>query len=276
MYTKENLLDRYIREMTRYMTYEDAKSAKEDFYSLVEDKLGKNYDLAELENLLLKFGSPHNFSTKYGSSSNIFISGKNYRILKALLQTLFLILILSTVIYIFIWEKVDYSLLLKSIKDIVITMLISSVLSLWIAENVKNIKILNKLLKPFEIKDLYKSREKFVFKKSKLINLIFYSTVIFLSIHIMAGSGSILRKKTLQVIFFLFILRDSNRTSEGEYGKYVTMLSIFCNVLISVVLVYFLKFDFEIKIFKYFYYFIIFTTLVDLYSVILKLRRFYG
>ncbi len=276
MYTKENLLDRYIRELTKYMTYEDAKSAKKDFYSLVEDKLGTNYDIAQLEGLLLKLGSPYNFSTKYRSSSNIFISGKNYRILKTLVQILFLILILSTGIYIFISKNLDYMLLLERLKDIVITMLISSVLSLWIAENVKNIRIMEKLLKPFEIRDLYTSREKFVFRKSKLINLIFYSTVIFLSIHIMADGGNIIRKRILQFIFFLFILRDSNRTSEGEYGKYVTMLSIFCNVLIGVILVYFLKFDFEFKIFRYFYYFIIFTTLVDLYSVILKLRRFYG
>ncbi|MDO5041435.1 MAG: hypothetical protein Q4D95_05030 [Peptoniphilus sp.] len=274
MYTKENLLDRYLREMTRYMTYEDAKKARGDFCSLVEDRLGEDYDVAQLEELLLRLGSPHNFSTKYRSSSNIFIREKNYRILKILVRILFLILILSTGIYIFISKNSDYMLLLKGVKDIILTLLISSVLSLWIAEKVKDIRIMEKLLKPFEIKDLYISREKFIFKKSKLINLIFYSTVIFLSMHIV--SGDLLKRKMLQVVFFLFILRDSNRTSEGEYGKYVTMLSIFCNVLIGVLLVYFLKFDFEFKILRYFYYFIIFTTLVDLYSVILKLRRFYG
>ena len=257
--------------MTKYMTYENSQKASKDLYEIIEEDLGSNYSLEDLEKFLLKLGSPYNLSQKYQSKSNILISGKNYLILNRLLKYFLLILFGSILIYYLAFNS-NLKDLLESSKDLLLTIFFSLLISLWIAEKVKNTKILSSLLKPFEIKDLYGNREKYIFRKNKLINLILYSMIIFLNVHYLVGKGMEVEKNILQAAFFFLVLRDSNRISEGEYGKYVTILSIVCNTFVALAVLYLMRGNFNYVPIKLSYFFLIIGAIFDLLFVTKKLR----
>ncbi|RVU55581.1 hypothetical protein [Anaerosphaera multitolerans] len=271
---KAELIDRYIRELTKYMTYDNAKRAEKDVRELIAEELSEDYSYEELEKVLLKFGSPYNLASKYESKSNILISGKNYTIYIKLLKTLSLNMVLATVIY-FLINKSKFSILntLNIFKTEMVSIFFCVTLSLWIAEEVKSKKIMGKLIKSFEIEDLYIVKPKI--NKPMAVPLVLSSIFIFLLMieELLKGDEGAL--KTVQGIFFLLVLRDSNKLSEDGYGRYVTFLSIACDIL-SLVLMYFLYEQiYKVIYIKIFLYVIIFFIIFDLWFAIIQIVRIY-
>lgn len=244
------LLDRYLRELTKYMAYDNAKSAERDIREIVEEELPENYTEEDLKKILLKLGSPYSLAAKYESKSNILISGKNYTIYIDVLKVLSIQMILALVIY-FIFNRKLLSILnvLRVLKTEMITIFFSATISLWIAEKVKSTKIMSNLVKSFRIEDLYIKKPKL--NKPLAFPLLCNSLFLFIVIAnevVISNDASI---KILQAILFLLILRDSNKLAEDGYGRYVTFLAIFCDV-ISLLLIYplLVKYFYSISFFK--------------------------
>lgn len=235
---KEDILGRYIKELTRYMTFENSIYAEKDLRNMIKEKLGEDYSKEDLINFLEQLGSPFGISNKYQSRANILISGRHYEIYLEFLKILFISLLISMSISLTsgFYNKGDIFTVLESIKDLLILILASTTISLFIAERVKGTRIFKSLLKQFKIADLYRNKKAVNLRNYKKFLLIVLVTIIFTSIEKYNSLAFYNIKRGLQIIFFLVILNDSNRVSEGYYGKYISILSIFCNSLILLIL----------------------------------------
>lgn len=272
---KEDILGRYIKELTRYMTFENSIYAEKDLRNMIKEKLGEDYSKEDLINFLEKLGSPFGISNKYQSRANILISGRHYEIYLEFLKILFISLLISMPISLTsgFYNKGDIFTVLESIKDLLILILASTTISLFIAERVKGTRIFKSLLKQFKIVDLYRNKKAVNLRNYKKFLLIVLVTIIFTSIEKYNSLAFYNIKRGLQIIFFLVILNDSNRVSEGFYGKYISILSIFCNSLILLILAKIFRTLDPIYLNKWLYILFIFS-LLDTIKVAFKSETF--
>lgn len=227
------LLNRYLHEMTRYMSYEKAQESKEDILSIIADEIGENPSENEVVNYLKKLGNPYSLAGQYESRSNILITGKNYDVYAKFLRNLSITMIFAIILsYITgVIRNVSFSNLLQIILSGMITIFISTTISFFIAEKVKSTKIITSLIKDFNIKELYRKRYKKVKPSIKILIMIYAFAIFYILIFLKINNEEDSLYKTFQIIFFLFILRDVNKISETYYRKIVLSLMVIADVL---------------------------------------------
>ncbi|MDY2986705.1 MAG: hypothetical protein SOR77_03620 [Peptoniphilus sp.] len=273
MREKSDLLDRYINQMVKYLSYENSITATNDLNEIIESELGEDYTYEELEAFLLTLGSPYNFSTKYEVKQNILISGKNYEIFFKYLKIMALEIILATIIYKFIGGFENKTGIINSVKILLLTVFITGVLSSFISERVKNIRMMSSLVKDFSIEELYYSKERYTKNNGEYLFMCVFSLFIFLSIIYASLSSEEALTKALQIIFFMLVLRDISRISEVYYGKFITTLSVITDVGALILLSTILKMYFYETQLRIVYYLLILTIAFDLVSTLIKLKR---
>lgn len=274
MLNKEEILEIYLREMTKYMTYENSLRAKDDFIYILEENIGKNYSKEKLENYLQDLGSPYSLASSYRDNKDILITGKNYVILNKLLKTFLLSFILSIVISFPIKNIVDEKLLyfFEVSKSLILTIFLSSLVSAWISEKVKNTRILNSLLKSFSIKDLYNHKNTYQIKNSRFIICFIYSFIIFISAFMEYDLDLKNYIFLLELAFFFLVFRDFSYFSEGSYGRYVTMVNIASNTIAILILVNLAKNILTFKAIKLAYYLLVILGILKILTALKKVN----
>lgn len=239
------ILDRYLHELTRYMTYETSNQAKEDIKKLIEEELGENPEEEEIKNYLEKLGNPYSISSQYEAKSNILISGRNYEMYIKLLKVLSIVMIFSLLI-----SKIKGYLVNLTFVDTIeillsqmITIFISLTISFFIAEKIKSTRMIASVLKDFDISKLYQKKNYKDVKPSIAILIIAYSLVIFISMTVLKIEERENLYRLLQLIFFLNILRDVNKISENSYRRIVILLMVVSDLLSIIISIKFLKED---------------------------------
>ncbi|WP_455256780.1 hypothetical protein [Peptoniphilus asaccharolyticus] len=273
MKDKSDLLNRYINQMVKYMSYENSIRATDDLESMVESELGKEYTYEELEDFLLNIGSPYNFSMQYEVKQNILISGKNYEIFFKYLKIMLIEIAIATILYGFMGKFENKVEIVNAVKILFLTVFVTGVLTSFITEKIKDVRIMSSLVKDFSIDELYFTRDKYVQDNSEYVFMFVFSLFIFLSI-IYSDINSIEPlTKSLQIIFFMIILRDVSRISEMYYGKFITMLSVTTDVGALLLLSTILKMYFYNTQFSVVYYLLILTISFDLLRTVIKLKK---
>lgn len=274
MINKEEVLEIYLREMTKYMTYENSLQARDDFIYILEENIGKDYSKEKLENYLQDLGSPYSLASSYRDNKDILITGKNYVILNKLLKTFFLSFIISIVISFFIKNIADEKLLyfFEVSKSLILTIFLSSVISAWISERVKNTKILNSLLKAFSIKELYNYKNTYRIKNSRFIICFVYSFIIFISAFMEYDLDLKNYIFLLELAFFFLVFRDFSYFSEGSYGRYVTMVNIASNTIAILIFINLAKNVITFKVIKLAYYLIVILGILKILTALKKVK----
>lgn len=275
MINKEEVLEIYLREMTKYMTYENSLQARNDFIYILEENIGKDYSKEKLENYLQDLGSPYSLASSYRDNKDILITGKNYVILNKLLKTFFLSFIISIVISFFIKNIADEKLLyfFEVSKSLILTIFLSSVISAWISERVKNTKILTSLLKAFSIKELYNYKNTYRIKNSRFIICFVYSFIIFISAFMEYDLDLKNYIFLLELAFFFLVFRDFSYFSEGSYGKYVTMVNIASNTIAILIFMNLAKNVITFKVIKLAYYLLVILGILKILTALKRSNR---
>lgn len=275
MINKEEVLEIYLREMTKYMTYENSLQARDDFIYILEENIGKDYSKEKLENYLQDLGSPYSLASSYRDNKDILITGKNYVILNKLLKTFFLSFIISIVISFFIKNIADEKLLyfFEVSKSLILTIFLSSVISAWISERVKNTKILTSLLKAFSIKELYNYKDTYRIKNSRFIICFVYSFIIFISAFMEYDLDLKNYIFLLELAFFFLVFRDFSYFSEGSYGRYVTMVNIASNTISILIFMNLAKNVINFKVIKFAYYLLVILGILKILTALKKSNR---
>lgn len=275
MINKEEVLEIYLREMTKYMTYENSLQARDDFIYILEENIGKDYSKEKLENYLQDLGSPYSLASSYRDNKDILITGKNYVILNKLLKTFFLSFIISIVISFFIKNIADEKLLyfFEVSKSLILTIFLSSVISAWISERVKNTKILTSLLKAFSIKELYNYKNTYRIKNSRFIICFVYSFIIFISAFMEYDLDLKNYIFLLELAFFFLVFRDFSYFSEGSYGRYVTMVSIASNTISILIFMNLAKNVITFKVIKFAYYLLVILGILKVLTALKRSNR---
>ena len=275
MINKEEVLEIYLREMTKYMTYENSLQARDDFIYILEENIGKDYSKEKLENYLQDLGSPYSLASSYRDNKDILITGKNYVILNKLLKTFFLSFIISIVISFFIKNIADEKLLyfFEVSKSLILTIFLSSVISAWISERVKNTKILTSLLKAFSIKELYNYKNTYRIKNSRFIICFVYSFIIFISAFMEYDLGLKNYIFLLELAFFFLVFRDFSYFSEGSYGRYVTMVNIASNTISILIFMNLAKNVITFKVIKFAYYLLVILGILKVLTALKRSNR---
>ncbi|WP_019133236.1 hypothetical protein [Peptoniphilus obesi] len=275
MINKEEVLEIYLREMTKYMTYENSLQARDDFIYILEENIGKDYSKEKLENYLQDLGSPYSLASSYRDNKDILITGKNYVILNKLLKTFFLSFIISIVISFFIKNIADEKLLyfFEVSKSLILTIFLSSVISAWISERVKNTKILTSLLKAFSIKELYNYKNTYRIKNSRFIICFVYSFIIFISAFMEYDLDLKNYIFLLELAFFFLVFRDFSYFSEGSYGRYVTMVNIASNTIAILIFMNLAKNVITFKAIKLAYYLLVILGILKILTALKRSNR---
>lgn len=275
MINKEEVLEIYLREMTKYMTYENSLQARDDFIYILEENIGKDYSKEKLENYLQDLGSPYSLASSYRDNKDILITGKNYVILNKLLKTFFLSFIISIVISFFIKNIADEKLLyfFEVSKSLILTIFLSSVISAWISERVKNTKILTSLLKAFSIKELYNYKNTYRIKNSRFIICFVYSFIIFISAFMEYDLDLKNYIFLLELAFFFLVFRDFSYFSEGSYGRYVTMVNIASNTIAILIFMNLAKNVITFKVIKFAYYLLVILGILKILTALKRSNR---
>lgn len=275
MINKEEVLEIYLREMTKYMTYENSLQARDDFIYILEENIGKDYSKEKLENYLQDLGSPYSLASSYRDNKDILITGKNYVILNKLLKTFFLSFIISIVISFFIKNIADEKLLyfFEVSKSLILTIFLSSVISAWISERVKNTKILTSLLKAFSIKELYNYKNTYRIKNSRFIICFVYSFIIFISAFMEYDLDLKNYIFLLELAFFFLVFRDFSYFSEGSYGRYVTMVNIASNTISILIFMNLAKNFITFKVIKFAYYLLVILGILKVLTALKRSNR---
>lgn len=275
MINKEEVLEIYLREMTKYMTYENSLQARDDFIYILEENIGKDYSKEKLENYLQDLGSPYSLASSYRDNKDILITGKNYVILNKLLKTFFLSFIISIVISFFIKNIADEKLLyfFEVSKSLILTIFLSSVISAWISERVKNTKILTSLLKAFSIKELYNYKNTYRIKNSRFIICFVYSFIIFISAFMEYDLDLKNYIFLLELAFFFLVFRDFSYFSEGSYGRYVTMVNIASNTISILIFMNLAKNVITFKAIKFAYYLLVILGILKILTALKRSNR---
>lgn len=275
MINKEEVLEIYLREMTKYMTYENSLQARDDFIYILEENIGKDYSKEKLENYLQDLGSPYSLASSYRDNKDILITGKNYVILNKLLKTFFLSFIISIVISFFIKNIADEKLLyfFEVSKSLILTIFLSSVISAWISERVKNTKILTSLLKAFSIKELYNYKNTYRIKNSRFIICFVYSFIIFISAFMEYDLDLKNCIFLLELAFFFLVFRDFSYFSEGSYGRYVTMVNIASNTISILIFMNLAKNVITFKVIKFAYYLLVILGILKILTALKRSNR---
>lgn len=275
MINKEEVLEIYLREMTKYMTYENSLQARDDFIYILEENIGKDYSKEKLENYLQDLGSPYSLASSYRDNKDILITGKNYVILNKLLKTFFLSFIISIVISFFIKNIADGKLLyfFEVSKSLILTIFLSSVISAWISERVKNTKILTSLLKAFSIKELYNYKNTYRIKNSRFIICFVYSFIIFISAFMEYDLDLKNYIFLLELAFFFLVFRDFSYFSEGSYGRYVTMVNIASNTISILIFMNLAKNVITFKVIKFAYYLLVILGILKILTGLKRSNR---
>ena len=235
-------LNRYIHEMTRYMSYDNAKKAKEDFIEIMEEKLGKEAEENEIKNYLEKIGSPYSISSQYEDRANLFAKGKNYELYNKMLQILFIVIVFSNIISYFMgfYNNSNAVSIMKVVVAQMIIVFISLTLAFFIAEKIKYSRIIYGEIEGFSINDLYSESPKRV-KASLAVLIIVYSVLILVSITPLKLKGINGLYTLLIAIFFLNILRDVTKLSESRYSKVVLALMFISDVMSILIMSFYFK-----------------------------------
>ena len=275
MINKEEVLEIYLREMTKYMTYENSLQARDDFIYILEENIGKDYSKEKLENYLQDLGSPYSLASSYRDNKDILITGKNYVILNKLLKTFFLSFIISIVISFIIKNIADEKLLyfFEVSKSLILTIFLSSVISAWISERVKNTKILTSLLKAFSIKELYNYKNTYRIKNSRFIICFVYSFIIFISAFMEYDLDLKNYIFLLELAFFFLVFRDFSYFSEGSYGRYVTMVNIASNTISILIFMNLAKNVITFKVIKFAYYLLVILGILKVLTALKRSNR---
>lgn len=275
MINKEEVLEIYLREMTKYMTYENSLQARNDFIYILEENIGKDYSKEKLENYLQDLGSPYSLASSYRDNKDILITGKNYVILNKLLKTFFLSFIISIVISFFIKNIADGKLLyfFEVSKSLILTIFLSSIISAWISERVKNTKILTSLLKAFSIKELYNYKNTYRIKNSRFIICFVYSFIIFISAFMEYDLDLKNYIFLLELAFFFLVFRDFSYFSEGSYGRYVTMVNIASNTISILIFMNLAKNIITFKVIKFAYYLLVILGILKILTALKRSNR---
>lgn len=230
---ENDLLNRYIKELTKYMTYENAQVAKKDLLEIINDELGPYYELEELAELLEDLGSPYSLSVKYDRSSNFLISGRNYKIYTSFLKIVNLLMAISLATFFLTNGFNNLVEFLEILKINLLTIIIGVTLASFIAEKVKSTRIIQSMLSEFKVKYLYE-KKKMKFEKITLINFVVCNLIYFYMLPQNIIVKNELLVKIIQLSLFLIALRDSNRVSEVEIGKYVSVLSLIVDIILII------------------------------------------
>ena len=274
MINKEEVLEIYLREMTKYMTYENSLQARDDFIYILEENIGKDYSKEKLENYLQDLGSPYSLASSYRDNKDILITGKNYVILNKLLKTFFLSFIISIVISFFIKNIADEKLLyfFEVSKSLILTIFLSYIISAWISERVKNTKILTSLLKAFSIKELYNYKNTYRIKNSRFIICFVYSFIIFISAFMEYDLDLKNYIFLLELAFFFLVFRDFSYFSEGSYGRYVTMVNIASNTIAILIFMNLAKNVITFEAIKLAYYLLVILGILKILTALKKVK----
>ena len=274
MLNKEEILEIYLREMTKYMTYENSLRARDDFIYILEENIGKDYSKEKLEKYLQDLGSPYSLASSYRDNRDILITGKNYVILNKLLKTFLLSFILSLVISFSIKNIVDEKLLyfFEVSKSLILTIFLSSLISAWISEKVKNTRIINSLLKAFSIKELYNYKNTYRIKNSRFIICFIYSFIIFISAFMEYDLDLKNYIFLLELAFFFLVFRDFSYFSEGSYGRYVTMVNIASNTIVILIFMNLAKNVLTFESIKLAYYILVILGILKILTALKKLK----
>lgn len=236
------ILNKYIHEMTRYMSYEDSKKAGADFTLNLKEKIGENPEEFEIIEYLNKVGNPYSISAKYESKYNILISGKNYetynRLLKILAITIFFANVISYIKG--YYSNVEVVDIVKVIIAQLTLVFVSLTLSFYIADRIKNINMLKSLMRDFSVNDLYNENEKKV-RPSIGILIIVYSLMILVSMTPLKLTGNINLYTFLIIIFFFNILRDVSKLSESYYRHIVLVFMFISDIMAIIVIGFFIN-----------------------------------
>lgn len=269
MKDKKELLDRYKRQMVKYLTYENSKRAEADLDYLINEEFKNGYSIAELEDFLQGIGSPYSFSLQYESKSNIFISGKNYEIFIKFMKLMAVDVIIAVAVVMFIMGgEVTKTQLINSVKMLIVTIFVTVTLSCFISERVKNTRIMSSLIKDFKIEELYNKSKKKIDNPKNYLFVIFFGFFIFISLLYAQLNENYVFVKVLQIILFMLILRDVSRISEVYYGKFITTLSVITDVGSLVLLSLALRKHFSEGVIRSIFLLLLLTIAVDLITTL--------
>lgn len=270
------LLKRYTHELTRYLNYEDANIAVKDLHELIKEEIGSEFEEEHLEKYLKKLGHPYNFSSHYDNRSSIIVSGKNYDIYIRSLKILSLVMILSILISYFkgSFINTDTISFLRVLLGLMLNIFVSLTISFFIAEKVKNTKMISYLLKDFKIEDLYTNLKYKKVNPSIEILIAVYSMVIFVSMVSLKLNNEDYIYKMFQTIFFLNILRDVNKISESYYKRFVIFLMIITDIPTLLIGFKLLKNPFILEnILRWAIIILILATIWDVFYAIIKIIK---
>lgn len=239
------ILNRYLHEVTRYMSYDTSNEAKEDIRKLVEEELGTNPSEIDIKNYIKHLGNPYSISSQYEVKSNILISGRNYEIYIRFLKVLSIVMICANLIS---WIKgyyvdVKFYDFLQIIVSQMLTIFVSLTISFFIAEKIKNTRMIASVMKDFDVSKLYEKRKYKPVKPLVEILVIAYSLVIFIAMTPLMLNEAKELYRLLQLIFFLNILRDVNKISESSYRRVVVFLMIISDTIAILISISLLKKD---------------------------------
>lgn len=236
------LVDRYIYYLTRYLPYDDKKRATDDVLKILNEKLNKNFTEEDLKIELEKLGNPYAFSNKYSNKGNFLLSGRNYEIFIAFIKILSISGLIAFLLFFFSYfARIKEIGFYEVIKTEILTIFSMSIITSVISEKIKTTKIMTSLMKSWSIKDLYRSK-----KTPSIYNKIFigiYSVMFFVMI-IYLKTGEF-PNKTYNIMLFLFLLnlaRDNLKMSEKTILSNLRYFIFFVDIFTIIALYIMLKF----------------------------------
>lgn len=235
-------LSRYIHEMTRYMSYEKAEEAKKDFLRLIEEKLGTDTTEEKIEEYLEKIGSPYSISSQYEEQANFIMNGKNYELYNKMMKILFLSVIIANIVSVIkgYYKGQDIVNILKVIINQMVIIFTGLTISFFIAERIKNNRIIFQEIEGFKISDLYR-KSQYKVKPSLAVLIALYTCFILIAITPLKLYGNNSLYILLVCIFFLNILRDVNKLAESRYSKTVLVLMFISDFMAITGMSFYLK-----------------------------------
>lgn len=252
---EHELVDRYIYYLQRYIPYDKQKEAEEDFLSILEDRLDRNFTEDDLKNELNKMGNPYEFASNYTNIGNFLLSGKNYELFIGFLKMLSASAVIGFILFVFnYFNRLQNTNLYELFKTILISVFVLSLLPSWICEKIKTTKILKALMQKWDIDNLYESKDLKTEPYAILLLVILFTMFFMLQIYIITATIdiSVVTYTFIMFLFFINVLRANLKMSENTIFSRILYIEYFVDIftIISfvVLLNYFIPGTFMINI----------------------------
>lgn len=233
MKLKENeLVDRYLYYLCRYIPYDQQEKAEEEFLELLEKRLPFFYSDEDVERELNALGNPYSYAMKYNTKGSILISGKNYEIFTIFLKLMALSAVLGFIFFFFnYFARLQRNSLFEILLSLVLTTFGITILSSWIVEKIKSTKILNSLMKSWRVDQLFENKKK-PLQTMILIFVLLYSGFFYMLIlYVKTGDFPRSTHGWIVCLFFLNVLRDTLRLNESGYADYIFYMIFGVNLI---------------------------------------------